>query len=239
MICLVMGVTGSGKSTVGRMLAERLGWVYLEADDFHSASNKEKMHKGIPLTEADRLPWLEAMHQELQAQNAKGKNVVLACSALREEYRRILMADLDVKLIYLRGSRELIAERLRQRTNHFAGESILGRPVRRTRRATRCDDCRHHRGPRTNRRRNPARADLRRERRGLHCQLSARAVAWKHVEPLAGCTAFRLRRTHEFAGGPAAQCSGGFVRRSRWAMPSSVNRDSWYCRRKWPRSYRR
>ncbi len=125
MICLVMGVTGSGKSTVGRMLAERLGWVYLEADDFHSASNKEKMHKGIPLTEADRLPWLEAMHQELQAQNAKGKNVVLACSALREEYRRILMADLDVKLIYLRGSRELIAERLRQRTNHFAGESIL------------------------------------------------------------------------------------------------------------------
>lgn len=125
MICLVMGVTGSGKSTVGRMLAERLGWVYLEADDFHSASNKEKMHKGIPLTEADRLPWLEAMHQELEAQNAKGKNVVLACSALREEYRRILMADLDVKLIYLRGSRELIAERLRQRTNHFAGESIL------------------------------------------------------------------------------------------------------------------
>jgi len=125
MICLVMGVTGSGKSTVGQMLAERLGWMYREADDFHSASNKEKMHKGIPLSEADRLPWLEAMYQELRALNAKGKNVVLACSALREEYRRILMAGLDVKLIYLRGSQELIAERLRQRTHHFAGESIL------------------------------------------------------------------------------------------------------------------
>jgi gluconokinase len=125
MILLVMGVTGSGKTTVGRMLAERVGWVYLEADDFHSAANKEKMHRGAPLTEADRLPWLDAIHAELVKQNAQRKNVVLACSALREEYRARLTAGLDVKLIYLRGSRELIAARLRLRTDHFAGESIL------------------------------------------------------------------------------------------------------------------
>ncbi len=125
MILLIMGVTGSGKTTVGRMLAERLGWVYLDADDFHSPSNKEKMHQGIPLTEADRIPWLDAMHAALQAEAAQGKGVVLACSALRQEYRERLMAGLDVKLIYLRGSRELIATRLAKRMNHFAGVPIL------------------------------------------------------------------------------------------------------------------
>lgn len=125
MILLVMGVTGSGKSTVGRLLAERLGWVYLEADDFHSAANKAKMHQGVPLAETDRVPWLNAIHAELLARNAQGKNVVLACSALRETYRQTLMAGLDVKLVYLRGSRELIGGRLRHRTNHFAGEAIL------------------------------------------------------------------------------------------------------------------
>jgi gluconokinase len=125
MIVLVMGVAGSGKTTIGRMLASRLGWVYLEADDFHSAANKEKMHRGEHLTEADRLPWLRAMHAELQNQSARGKNAVLACSALNEEYRRILIDGLSVKLVYLRGSKELIASRLRQRTGHFAGEAIL------------------------------------------------------------------------------------------------------------------
>ncbi len=107
------------------MLADRLGWVFLEADDFHSPGNKQKMHGGVPLTEADRLPWLQAIHAELQAQDKQGKNVVLACSALREEYRKILMQGLDVRLIYLRGSRELIAGRLRRRLDHFAGEAIL------------------------------------------------------------------------------------------------------------------
>ena len=125
MIILIMGVTGSGKSTIGGKLAERLGWVFLEADDFHSAANKEKMRHGIHLTEADRLPWLDAIHAELQRLDAAGKNVVLACSALNEEYRGRLVPGLDVKLIYLRGSRELIAQRLRQRTGHFAGEAIL------------------------------------------------------------------------------------------------------------------
>ena len=125
MTLLVMGVTGSGKSTIGRMLAERLGWMFLEADDFHSAANKEKMRRGVPLTDADRIPWLESMHTELRQQTAAGKNVVLACSALKKEYRRILTSGLHVKLIYLRGSEELIADRLRHRAGHFAGESIL------------------------------------------------------------------------------------------------------------------
>jgi gluconokinase len=125
MILLVMGVAGSGKTTIGRMLADRLGWGYLEADDFHSAANKAKMSRGEHLTEEDRLPWLNAMHAELQAQNANGRNAVLACSALNEEYRGILMAGLDVKLVYLRGSKELIASRLQHRTGHFAGVAIL------------------------------------------------------------------------------------------------------------------
>jgi gluconokinase len=83
------------------------------------------MSSGEHLTEADRLPWLEAIHAELKAQTAKGKNVVLACSALNEEYRHILTAGLNVKIVYLRGSKELIARRLRERVGHFAGEAIL------------------------------------------------------------------------------------------------------------------
>ena len=125
MIIHLMGVTGSGKSTVGQLLAERLGWKFLEADDFHSAENKEKMRQGIPLTEADRMPWLEAVRAELRAQEAQGNDIVLACSALKEEYRSSLTSGLEVSLVYLRGSREMIVDRLRGRTGHFAGEAIL------------------------------------------------------------------------------------------------------------------
>lgn len=125
MILLIMGVTGAGKSTVGKMLAERLGWVFLEADDFHSAANKEKMRRGQPLTDEDREPWLDAMHAELKANESVGENVVLACSALKEEYRKRLTAGLDVRVVYLRGSEELIAGRLRARAGHFAGVPIL------------------------------------------------------------------------------------------------------------------
>ncbi|HXP22561.1 MAG TPA: gluconokinase, partial [Candidatus Sulfotelmatobacter sp.] len=125
MVLLVMGVAGSGKSTVAGLLAARLSWVFLEADDFHSPANKEKMHRGIPLSDDDRLPWLDAIHAALVRQNKAGNNVVLACSGLKEEYRKRLSQGLDVKVVYLKGSFELIESRLRGRTGHFAGESIL------------------------------------------------------------------------------------------------------------------
>lgn len=125
MILLVMGTTGSGKSTVGEMLAQRLGWVFLEADNFHSAANKEKMHLGIPLSDADRAPWLEAIHSELLRQKELGHNVVLACSALKQEYRDELRAKLEMQVVYLKGSEAVLRSHIEGRHGHFAGESLL------------------------------------------------------------------------------------------------------------------
>ena len=125
MIIVVMGVTGSGKTTIGTLLAERLGFIFADADDFHSAANKEKMHKGIPLTDADRQPWLAAMHQQIAKWIASKQSAVLACSALKNDYRRQLWTGPEAQFVYLRGSYELIAERLRQRKGHFADEQIL------------------------------------------------------------------------------------------------------------------
>ena len=120
-----MGVTGSGKTTVGTLLAARLAWLFADADDFHSAANKEKMHKGIPLTDADRLPWLASMHEQIAKWIAAKQNAVLACSALKRSYRQRLWDGPEVKYVYLRGSYELIAERLRARKGHFADQHIL------------------------------------------------------------------------------------------------------------------
>src|SRR5277367_6544340 len=104
MIVLLMGTTGSGKSTVGELLARKLGWVFLDADDFHSAANKEKMHRGMALSDADRGPWLAAIHSELVRQTEQGHDVVLACSALKQEYREVLRAGLEMQVVYLKGS---------------------------------------------------------------------------------------------------------------------------------------
>ena len=120
-----MGVTGSGKSTVGKLVAERLAWVFLEADRFHSPENIAKMHNGIPLADADRLPWLNAIHARLVALHAEGKDIVLACSALKQSYRQRLAENLPVEVVYLKGSPVFIGQRLRQRHGHFAGISIL------------------------------------------------------------------------------------------------------------------
>jgi len=125
MVIVVMGPTGSGKTTIGSLLAQQLGWDFVDADQFHSAANKEKMHQGIPLTDADRAPWLAAIHQQIEQWIAEKRNVVLACSALKQSYRDLLWRGGDVKLVYLKGSYELIAQRLLTRHGHFADEHIL------------------------------------------------------------------------------------------------------------------
>ena len=124
MVLIVMGVVGSGKTTVGRLLAERLGWRFADADDFHPASNVEKIRHGIALDDRDRAPWLSALRAAIEQWNADGQNAVLACSALKERYRKELSVG-TVRFVYLKGSRELILNRLRSRHGHFASESIL------------------------------------------------------------------------------------------------------------------
>jgi gluconokinase len=125
MILLVMGVTGSGKTTVGKLLAQRLGWLFLDADVFHPPENIEKIKHGVPLTDADREPWLAAIHTELLKCAAENKDAVLACSALKQSYRETLASGLDLRICYLKGTYREIAARLHSRTGHFAGETIL------------------------------------------------------------------------------------------------------------------
>lgn len=125
MVILVMGTTGAGKTTVGKLLASRLGWTFLDADDFHPAANIEKMKHGIPLTDPDREPWLNNIHSELLHLNSAGKNAVLACSALKQSYRDTLSAGLDFRVVYLRGTYEQMRQHILARHGHFAGESIL------------------------------------------------------------------------------------------------------------------
>jgi gluconokinase len=122
---IVMGVTGAGKTTIGRLLAEQSGWEFADADDFHPPANVEKMRRGIPLTDDDRRPWLERLRNEIAHWIAAQRNVVLACSALKRSYRQKLEVGPQVRFVYLKGSEDLIAERLRARHGHFAGEQIL------------------------------------------------------------------------------------------------------------------
>jgi|SRR5208283_842968 len=125
MVVILMGVTGSGKTTVGLALAESLRWKFVDADDYHPPSNVAKMRAGIPLDDADRAPWLSALHDAIVEWLASGANVVLACSALKQAYREKLLISCDVRLVYLRGSRELIAKRLSQRHGHYMDPALL------------------------------------------------------------------------------------------------------------------
>ncbi len=125
MIVIVMGTTGSGKTTIGTLLAKRLGWEFVDADDFHPPANVEKMKHGIPLTDADREPWLKALHDKIVEWNAEERNVVLACSALRQGYRDELRASPDLKFVYLKGSYELFSQRVLARKGHFAKQDLL------------------------------------------------------------------------------------------------------------------
>lgn len=126
MIIIVMGVTGSGKTTVGERLAADLGWRFHDADDFHSPANKAKMHAGVPLTDEDRWPWLDGIHAALERDVADHASAVVACSALREAYRQRLEAGLpDVGIVLLDGDPAILVSRLSHRTNHFMNPALL------------------------------------------------------------------------------------------------------------------
>ena len=125
MIVLLMGGSGAGKTTVGSALALELGWEYADADDYHPVANVEKMRNGIPLTDADREPWLDSLRSLIVAWMAAGKSAVLACSALKEAYRDRLMVGASVRVVYLKADRELLRERLLLRRGHYMKEGML------------------------------------------------------------------------------------------------------------------
>ena len=124
MIVLLMGVSGAGKTTVGTMLASQLGWEFADGDDYHPAANVEKMRNGIPLTDADREPWLESLRSLMVTWIAAGKSAVLACSALKQAYRDRLTVGV-VRVVYLKADRELLRERLLLRRGHYMKEGML------------------------------------------------------------------------------------------------------------------
>ncbi|MGI8770428.1 MAG: gluconokinase [Acidobacteriaceae bacterium] len=128
MIAVIMGVTGSGKTTIGTLLASREGWEYAEGDDYHSKENVARMHAGIPLTDADRAPWLRTLHRVLLGWYNSGKGGVLACSALKQTYRELLQGSIpasDLRFVLLEVPKDVLAERMKHRAGHFMNPSLL------------------------------------------------------------------------------------------------------------------
>ncbi|MGB3496128.1 MAG: gluconokinase [Elainellaceae cyanobacterium] len=126
MVIIVMGVSGSGKSTIGWQLAHQLGWRFEDADDWHSSQSIAKMRQNIPLTDLDRAPWLNQLQRAIDDWRQTGEDVVLACSALKQNYRDQLRCQEDgVKLVYLRGTHQQIRQRMAQRHGHFMPEALL------------------------------------------------------------------------------------------------------------------
>lgn len=124
-VILVMGVSGAGKTTIGKQLAETLHWQFQDADWFHPAANLDKMRRGIPLSDADRLPWLMTMQQAIVGWLQAQTNTVFACSALKAEYRQMLCQSPQVRQVYLKGSYAFIQQRLQQRKGHYMKADLL------------------------------------------------------------------------------------------------------------------
>jgi len=124
-IAIVFGVSGAGKTTIGRLLAQELGWHFYEADDFHSQANINKMRRGIPLTDEDRSPWLESLRRLIKRSLEAGQNAVLACSALKRAYREQLHVSDELKFVFLCGDYALIEKQLRKRRGHFMNPELL------------------------------------------------------------------------------------------------------------------
>lgn len=121
-----MGVAGSGKTTIGRLLARELAWDYYEGDDFHDDENKDKMRRGLPLSDADRVPWLRAIRAAMEAVVLAGRSAVFTCSALREDYRRVLLDGMSgVALVHLTGRPSLLRSRLEAREGHYMRSQML------------------------------------------------------------------------------------------------------------------
>jgi gluconokinase len=125
MVIVVLGVAGSGKTTVGTMLASAMKCTYLEGDSLHSPENIDKMRQGVPLTDADRASWLAAIHARIANVFEGGQDLVVGCSALKEKYRRVLARGLPIRWVYLQGSEALIRGRLHHRTGHFMKADLL------------------------------------------------------------------------------------------------------------------
>jgi gluconokinase len=125
-IILVMGVSGSGKTVVGRALAQSLGWDFYDADDFHPPANIAKMSAGIPLTDDDRAPWLNLLHEKLLESRGESRNCVMACSALKAKYRKVLFDGVsNFQVVYLKGGYDLISQRMQTRTGHYMKPEML------------------------------------------------------------------------------------------------------------------
>jgi gluconokinase len=126
MVVVLMGVTGSGKTTVGEQLASELGWTFADADDFHPTANKAKMHAGIPLTDDDRWPWLRALRRTIEQSLESDRGAIVACSALKNSYREVLAGGLqDVHFVLLHGDPEVLKSRLAHRHHEFMNPGLL------------------------------------------------------------------------------------------------------------------
>src|SRR4051794_6370883 len=125
MVVILMGVTGSGKTTVGRLLAGQLGWMFIEGDDLHLQANVEKLKQGVALTDQDREPWLKAIRQRIRAAIEQRSDAVVACSALKQSYRRTLQLGENVIFVYLKADAAVLRERLKMRIGHFMNPGLL------------------------------------------------------------------------------------------------------------------